>query len=417
MWNELCNAATLEEYNPNLAEGKITAESEANAVLKDRNYTRFYRGNLNEGMVLPKELRTATRRNGRAPIICGIYIIEAIKGDSEKLGWVYVGQAIDCWSRKGKHYSKLYLNKHDNQKLQNYFNKYGEDCFDFRIILECKADELDDWEIWGVAAFDSFDSGFNMTKGGDGGPINARSIKMQNIFTGEIIEGYNRSEFARKYNLNESAVQKACVGKSNYVGDWFNPELPWRPKVYTAISPEGKEFKVFNIYKFCEEHGLTRDFGELLRGKYAISQGWTSPTGRIAKESKKFNLIGPDNKVYKNTTIKEAAELMQVTEKRAGGLFRGEIRILGNGWRQEGTEAKPNFILSHDDGRIHESNSMVETSRILGISQSRMGSFLRNGDLTKKLDGWRILKKYIMVERRNRCNPSLDEAEEQVKGF
>lgn len=46
----------------------------------------------------------------------------------------YVGSALNHIKRKREHFYNLKNNKHCNKKLQNAFNKYGENCFEFNII-------------------------------------------------------------------------------------------------------------------------------------------------------------------------------------------------------------------------------------------------------------------------------------------
>ena len=46
----------------------------------------------------------------------------------------YIGSALNHVKRKREHFYNLKNNKHPNKKLQNAYNKYGEDCFDFKII-------------------------------------------------------------------------------------------------------------------------------------------------------------------------------------------------------------------------------------------------------------------------------------------
>ena len=46
----------------------------------------------------------------------------------------YIGSALNHAKRKREHFYNLKNNKHPNKKLQNAYNIYGADCFDFKII-------------------------------------------------------------------------------------------------------------------------------------------------------------------------------------------------------------------------------------------------------------------------------------------
>ena len=63
--------------------------------------------------------------------------------------YLNLGSALNHIKRKREHFYNLKNNKHPNKKLQNAFNKYGYDCFEFKII-EIVDDEniLLDREQW-----------------------------------------------------------------------------------------------------------------------------------------------------------------------------------------------------------------------------------------------------------------------------
>ena len=93
--------------------------------------------------------------------ICGIYCIENLVN-----GKRYVGQSIDIISRWRHHKSELNRGRHENIHLQNSWNKYGEDGFEFFILHECNIDELNEFEKYYIEYFDSYKNGYNRTLGG-----------------------------------------------------------------------------------------------------------------------------------------------------------------------------------------------------------------------------------------------------------
>lgn len=66
----------------------------------------------------------------------GIYAIT-----NKKNGNFYIGSAVDLRRRWNRHKYDLKTNKHDNNYLQNAWNMYGEDCFEFSV-LEYVEDKL-----------------------------------------------------------------------------------------------------------------------------------------------------------------------------------------------------------------------------------------------------------------------------------
>lgn len=80
----------------------------------------------------------------------------------------YVGQTKDYNSRVNSHLCALRANRSHNRHLQNSFNKYGEQAFQFDIIEKCDIDELNDREQFWIEELGSYDNGYNLDKGGGG---------------------------------------------------------------------------------------------------------------------------------------------------------------------------------------------------------------------------------------------------------
>ena len=64
--------------------------------------------------------------------ICGIYCIENMINNKK-----YVGQSININARWESHISTLNNNHHYNSHLQQSWNKYGSESFEFHIIEIC----------------------------------------------------------------------------------------------------------------------------------------------------------------------------------------------------------------------------------------------------------------------------------------
>lgn len=95
--------------------------------------------------------------------ICGIYCIEN-KITHKK----YIGQTTSIYDRWRKHKCELNNNSHDNDYLQNAWNKYGEDMFSFTILEQCSFDELNDKERYYIDFYNTLDRdyGYNLKSGG-----------------------------------------------------------------------------------------------------------------------------------------------------------------------------------------------------------------------------------------------------------
>jgi len=83
-------------------------------------------------------------------------------------GKCYIGQSKDIKNRFMRHKANLRHNNHVNKHLQAAWNRYGEKVFEFNIIEECCANELNVRESYWIKFFKSDSSGYNMDSGGDG---------------------------------------------------------------------------------------------------------------------------------------------------------------------------------------------------------------------------------------------------------
>jgi group I intron endonuclease len=94
----------------------------------------------------------------------GIYKITHIASSR-----MYIGSAINFVKRWSDHRTKLRKNIHDNKRLQNFWNKYGEDSFKFDIVevIENPVKEtLEVREQYWINYYNSADRnvGFNLRK-------------------------------------------------------------------------------------------------------------------------------------------------------------------------------------------------------------------------------------------------------------
>lgn len=114
----------------------------------------------------------------------GIYCIENIVNEKK-----YIGKGKNITTRWSDHKWKLKNKIHDNKHLQNAWDKYGEENFKLWIIEECKESELIEKEIFYISLYNTKNTGYNMTDGGDGIPGHIHSeetkIKMSNSQKGK----------------------------------------------------------------------------------------------------------------------------------------------------------------------------------------------------------------------------------------
>lgn len=70
--------------------------------------------------------------------VSGVYQIQS-KIKPER---IYIGSSVNIQNRQRQHLQYLNKNNHDNNKLQNHFNKYGNNDLQFSLLLECDKEVL-----------------------------------------------------------------------------------------------------------------------------------------------------------------------------------------------------------------------------------------------------------------------------------
>ena len=77
-------------------------------------------------------------------------------------GLSYIGQ-----TRKSVEFRwRQHKNSKDCYDLHKAIREYGEDNFEITTLIECEVEELDKWEIYYIAKYNTFRNGYNMTLGG-----------------------------------------------------------------------------------------------------------------------------------------------------------------------------------------------------------------------------------------------------------
>lgn len=139
----------------------------------------------------------------------GIYgIVNKINGKT------YVGQTGERFLRRYWHHQwKLRDNSHDNDYLQNAWNKYGEDNFEF-IILEVVNDQnlLDELEIKYIAKYKDQEKSYNMLLGGGG----RRGFQMSE-HTKKIIGDKNRQNMLGKKHSEQTKRKMSEIHRDKHI--------------------------------------------------------------------------------------------------------------------------------------------------------------------------------------------------------
>ena len=136
-------------------------------------------------------------------------------------GKQYVGQTVGSLERrKGGHISKT-LNNRDVCHFHNAIRKYNIDNFDWEILHDDIFDIkiLNQLEIFYIGFYDTFDSGYNLTLGGEGSvgykPSDETRKKLSIVRIGKDSPMYGKKHSAEaKRKMSEAQKGRKCTDET-----------------------------------------------------------------------------------------------------------------------------------------------------------------------------------------------------------
>lgn len=142
--------------------------------------------------------------------MCGIYCIENIINNRK-----YIGLSRDIYRRWVEHKSELRRGTHANVYLQNAWNKYGENNFEFNIVELCDPFVICDRERYYIAKYHtlSHENGYNLTKGGENAATTNKMVI--SLLSGTVYESVK--DAARNNNVADITMIDWCRKYYNFM--------------------------------------------------------------------------------------------------------------------------------------------------------------------------------------------------------
>lgn len=163
----------------------------------------------------------------------GIYkITNLINGHS------YIGQSINIVRRWKDHRQVAARGARNDYPLYRAISKYGIENFEFSIIEECSVDELDEKEKYWISYYDSYNNGYNQTKGGEGRtcPVKLSEQAVSEIY--ERLKGTDSMEcIAKDYGVTHPIISNINTGQA-----WFCEEISYPIRARTGAREKKKHF-------------------------------------------------------------------------------------------------------------------------------------------------------------------------------
>lgn len=210
-------------------------------------------------------------------IISGIYAIKNKINDK-----IYIGSSNNIGHRWNTHLSQLSNDKHHNDHLQNSWNYYGGEFFDFTIQEECSVDLLDFKEEFWIEFYKSWNQefGYNISRYVDGRTIFSEETKLKmkrchlNFgddyfeFKNKIIElnsqNISKKQIATIVKANECSVYKILTDEGLYKKRQIKIiNGDDRQKIILLRNQDKKWYDIAREIGVCfetlQKHGFTQD--------------------------------------------------------------------------------------------------------------------------------------------------------------
>lgn len=221
-------------------------------------------------------------------------------------GKIYIGSAVNFAVRWRHHQKKLDQGSHKNRHLQQAWNKYGEENFEFAVLEYVDPSDLlraeQEW-IDKTRCTDR-EIGFNIypVAGSPGDTF----VQVWEGFIdpqGNEVTITNLEKFCQEHGLNRSSMSRLARGKGklkSYKGWTHKNSIRQRDYVKTYdgfIDPDGHPVgPITNLAAFCREWGLDKThMVAVAHGRICSHRGWTHKNGRQRSEPKVYmGFINPD---------------------------------------------------------------------------------------------------------------------------
>ncbi len=206
-------------------------------------------------------------------------------------GKFYIGSAVNLRIRWKNHLNTLRHTTHKNPKLQRAFSKYGESAFIFEILeLVLLPELLTAREQYFLDTLNPFGKrGFNISPiagsnlGVKYSPLAIEKSRIARIGmkrTQEQCENIGASRRGKPspligYKAPPKTIEKLRIshrGKKQSEDTRLK-----KSRKLIVIAPDGTEYVIHGIGKFCREHNLHASALRLVaQGKYRHHKGWTA---------------------------------------------------------------------------------------------------------------------------------------------
>jgi group I intron endonuclease len=237
-----------------------------------------------------RDCENLTKKNKRVGVYC---IFNTSNGRR------YVGSSNNLWRRFLEHRRHLQTGIHDNQFLQNDYNKSHSDAFIFFILQECSENQrIVIEQKWIDALWDNRALCYNLdsTAGSRTHWIPSAETRKK---MSEAHRGKKRGPCSPERAKAISEANKGRTGELSAEGRKRMVESKQKTYAVQLLAPDGTVYgPIINLHAFCREHELDRaSILRLINGKQGRVGMWKLVNPIWV--DRRFKYVGEDYKLRK----------------------------------------------------------------------------------------------------------------------
>lgn len=193
--------------------------------------------------------------------VTGVYSIR-----NRVSGRVYIGSGVRIGIRWRHHLKLLKAGKHFNLHLQNAWNLYGADAFEFEVVEITSRELLTQREQYYLSALQP---GYNIGATATAPWLGKKISESHRARISLSLRGRKKtSDHARNISIGKKGNTKLSAEHRALL-------LKYRVKTWQIIKPDGTQIIIENLNRFCKENGLVQGcMGRVASGERNHHKGW-----------------------------------------------------------------------------------------------------------------------------------------------
>jgi len=193
----------------------------------------------------------------------------------------YIGSSVNVKRRLQQHLYALKSNRHINEHLQNAWNQYGENEFEFLLLEEVNSDGLLVREQFWIDKLNASQRSSGFNKAETARPTESSLFKRSKAYiithpNGVEEEIINLEKWQRDNGIPHDALRKVALGTQNHYKQYlcrfaYQTQEEWKSTLvrneksgatpirnYKILCPDGKIIETNRLNEFCNIYNLNK---------------------------------------------------------------------------------------------------------------------------------------------------------------